>query len=62
MKSAVMVGLGVGVKLSNPSSHLRSAERTFFQFPFHPPTQKITVFAVDAVVHSHELWRRTRNA
>ena len=30
-----MVGSGVGVKLSNPSSHPQSAEREFFQFPFH---------------------------
>jgi len=29
---------------------------------FHPPTQETTPLAVDAVVHSHELWRRTRDA
>ena len=33
MKSAVMVGSGVGVKLSNPSSHPQSAEREFFLIP-----------------------------
>jgi hypothetical protein len=33
MKSAVMVGSGVGVKLSNPSSHPQSAERELFLIP-----------------------------